>query len=429
MLDRSQVPDFSPITHINFLHTQKQLLDNQISLYTLRAGQQALVRIEWVFEAGNYYNQKEGQAFFTSRMLLEGTKDKTAAQINAAIDQYGAFVDVQNHFDLTEVILYSPTRFVEKVLPIIAEIITQPIFPEQELSQFKRKQSQDLQVNLQKTAFLAGRAFRKAVFGEDNPYGKSMEIEGIEAIDRNDLLSFYEKYIYQSPIEILVSGNFDEQTLQAINHYFGQFVPIEKNKPKNGFSTQTQTGSFFVEKSESLQNSIRIGKLMMKKTDKDFYRLIVANTIFGGYFGSRLMQNIREEKGYTYGIYSSLQSFRKATFVAIGTDVNAEVTQNTLQEVYKEIDILQNEKVREDELQKVKNYLIGSLAANVTTPFAQMDLFKEIHLHHLGYGFYENYIDRINAVSAEDVLDIMQKYYQKSDLVEVIAGSNFPKTY
>lgn len=427
MLDRTQAPDFSPITHINFLHTQKQFLENQTPLYTLRAGEQALLRIEWIFEAGNYYNQKSGQAFFTSRMLLEGTKNKTAAQINASIDQYGAFVEVQSHFDLCEVILYCPTRFVEKVLSIIAEIIFEPTFPQQELTQLKRKQSQELQINLQKTAFLAGRAFRKAVFGENNPYGKSINTEEIEAIERNDLLSFYENHIYQSPIEILVSGNFDEQTLQAINQYFGKFIPTEKKKSQNDFSAQTQIGSFFVEKPESLQNSIRIGKLMMKKTDKDFYRLIVANTILGGYFGSRLMQNIREEKGYTYGIYSSLQSFRKATFMAIGTDVNAEFTQNTLQEIYKEIAILQNEKVGEAELQKVKNYLIGSLAASVTTPFSQMDLFKEIHLHNLDYEFYENYIERINAVSAEDILDIMQRYYQKNDLVEVVAGSNFPK--
>lgn len=423
MLDRTQAPKFSPITHINFVHTQKQLLDNQIPIYTLRAGEQALVRIEWVWEAGNYYNQKVGQAFFTNKMLMEGTKQSTSTQINAAIDQYGAFVDVQNHFDLAELVLYCPTRFVEKLLPIIAEIIFQPAFPEEELRQLKRKQIQDLQVNLQKTAFLAGRAFRKAVFGEKNPYGKSIEIEEIEAIDREDLLSFYQNHIYQKPMEILLSGKFDEQTLQEINQYFGKFEPTINQKSSKNFLTSSQKGNYFVEKPDSLQNSIRVGKLMMQKTDEHFYQLIVANTLLGGYFGSRLMQNIREEKGYTYGIYSSLQSFRKATFMAIATDVNAGFTQNTLQEIYKEIEILQNEKVGETELQRVKNYLIGSLAASVTTPFAQMDLFKEIHIHHLSYDFYENYIERINAVSAEEVMSIMQKYYRKEDFVEIVAGS------
>ncbi|GAB4127681.1 MAG: pitrilysin family protein [Raineya sp.] len=427
MLDRTQAPKFSPITHINFLHTQKQYLDNQLPLYTLRAGEQALLRIEWVFEAGNYYNQKGGQALFTSRMLLEGTKNRTAAQISAAIDQYGAFMEVQNHFDLTEIVLYCPTRFVEQVLPLVAEVIFQPQFPEEELNQLKKRQIQELQINLQKTAFLAGRAFRKAIFGKNNPYGKSIDVEGIEAIERKDLLSFYENHFYQRPFEILVAGKFDEQTLQSINEHFGKFVPIEANAPANSFTIESQVDSFFVEKPESLQNSIRIGKTMMKKTDKDFYRLIVANTILGGYFGSRLMQNIREEKGYTYGIYSSLKSFGKASFIAIATDVNAEFTHNTLQEIYKEIDILQNEKVGEKELQKVKNYLVGNLAASLTTPFAQMDLFKEIHLHHLGYEFYENYIEQIYAVGADEVLEIMQKHYQKDDLIEVVAGSSFSK--
>jgi predicted Zn-dependent peptidase len=428
MLDRTQAPDFSPITHINFLHTQKQSLDNQVPIYTLRAGQQALVRIEWIFEAGNYYNQKEGQSFFSNRMLLEGTKQKAASQINAAIDLYGAFVDIQNHFDLSEVILYCPTRFVEQVLPIIAEVIFEPIFPEEELQQLKRKQQQDLQVNLQKTAFLAGRAFRKAIFGENNPYGKSIEPASIEAIERNDVISFYEKHIHHRSMEILVSGNFDKQAIEVINKYFGQFVPKSNVNAPSYFSIDTHIGSFFVEKPESLQNSIRVGKLMMKKTDESFYKLIVANTILGGYFGSRLMQNIREEKGYTYGIYSSLQSFRKASFVAIGTDVKAEFTPNTLQEIYKEIEILQNEKVGEKELQKVKNYLIGSLAASVTTPFAQMDLFKEIHLHGLGYEFYENYIEKINEVTAEDIIEMMQKHYQRNNLVEVVAGSQITES-
>jgi predicted Zn-dependent peptidase len=423
MLDRTQAPEFHKIREINILKVEKILLNNQIPVYTLQAGKQALVRIEWLLEAGNYYNQINGQAFFALKMLQEGTRQKTSNQINAIIDQYGAFLEMNSHFDQAEIILYCPTRFVGEVVPLIAEMLFDSVFPETELEILKRTQSQELQINFQKTTYLAGRAFRKALFGEHHPYGKSMEISDIEHIQSEVLKDFYQKHIQNAFLEILVSGCFDNQTIETLQKYFGSYQPIRKAIPEISTDFVSNTHKIFLEKVGSLQNTIRVGKRIINKHHPDYFKLAVANTILGGYFGSRLMQNIREEKGYTYGIFSNLQSLRMASFVGIGTDVKAEFTEATLKEIYKEIHLLQQEKVSAEELERVKNYMAGSFASGITTPFSLMDLFKEIHLHQVGYEFYDGYLDKIEAVTPEDVQRMIQEHYQQQDLLEIVAGT------
>ncbi|KOY85654.1 hypothetical protein AD998_05360 [bacterium 336/3] len=422
MLDRTQAPEFHKIKEINIIRTNKTTLSNQNTIYTLPLGEQELVRIEWLLEAGNFYNRLNGQAFFTLKMLQEGTKNRNSNQISADIDQYGAFLEISNHFDQAEVILYCPTRFVSEVVPMIAEMLFEPTFPESELEILKRRQSQELQINFQKTTYLAGRAFRKALFGDKHPYGKSLEIEEIEQININVLQEFYSNYIQNASLEILVSGYFDDSVLKVLDTYFGKYTPKTIQKPSFEISP-IRSETIFVEKAGSLQNTIRVGKHIINKHNLDYFKLAVMNTILGGYFGSRLMQNIREEKGYTYGIFSSLQNLRNASFVGIGTDVKAEFSQNTLTEIYKEIEILQNEKVSLEELERVKNYMAGSFASGITTAFSQMDLFKEIHLHQISYSFYEKYLETIEAVTPEHILEMAQKHYQKQDLMEIVAGS------
>lgn len=423
MLDRTQAPEFHKIKEINIIRTNKATLSNQNTVYTLPLGEQELVRIEWLLEAGNFYNKLNGQAFFTLKMLQEGTKTRNSNQISADIDQYGAFLEVNNHFDQAEIILYCPTRYVSEVIPIVAEMLFEPTFPESELEILKRRQSQELQINFQKTTYLAGRAFRKALFGDKHPYGKSLEIEEIEQINTQVLREFYSNYIQNSVLEILVSGYFDDSVLKTLDTYFGKYTPKTTQKPSFEMIVPTHSESIFVEKTGSLQNTIRVGKHIINKHHPDYFKLAVTNTILGGYFGSRLMQNIREEKGYTYGIFSSLQNLRNASFIGIGTDVKAEFSQNTLTEIYKEIEILQNEKVSYEELERVKNYMAGSFASGITTAFSQMDLFKEIHLHQIGYGFYENYLKTIEAITPEHILEMAQTHYQKQDLIEIVAGS------
>jgi predicted Zn-dependent peptidase len=171
-----------------------------------------------------------------------------------------------------------------------------------------------------------------------------------------------------------------------------------------------------------MQSSIRIGRRLFKRQHPDFYRMIVANEVLGGYFGSRLMRNIREDKGFTYGISSSIAPMRQEGYWVIGTDVKKEFTQATIDEIEKEINRLQTELVADNELETVKNYLAGEFAGSLHTPFEIADRVRLMVLEGLEADFYSNYIQRLRVVTAADIQTMAQKYWQWDDLQRVIIG-------
>jgi predicted Zn-dependent peptidase len=177
-----------------------------------------------------------------------------------------------------------------------------------------------------------------------------------------------------------------------------------------------------VEKEDSLQSSIRIGKRLFTRKHPDYFKMLVLNEVFGGYFGSRLMKNIREEKGYTYGISSNLVTLRHDGFLVMGTDVKKEFTGPTIDEVYKEMEVLRKEPVGEEELQTVKNYMIGSFAGSLNSPFAIADNFKTIYFEGMSYDFFEHYIENILDTSAQDLMQLANTYLQPDTMLEVVVG-------
>ena len=177
-----------------------------------------------------------------------------------------------------------------------------------------------------------------------------------------------------------------------------------------------------IEKEGALQSAIRIGKLMFNKTHPDFQSLQVLNTVYGGYFGSRLMSNIREDKGYTYGIGSGLVSLQHGGYFFITTEVGVDVTAKAIKEIYFEMDRLRKEKITTDELQLVKNYLLGTFLRSVDGPFAMADRFKGILNYNLGYDYFDRYIATIRAVSASDLMGLANTYFDKDSMIELVVG-------
>ncbi|MDX1903499.1 MAG: pitrilysin family protein [Thermonemataceae bacterium] len=424
MLDRTQAPQFHKITQVRIFKAEKHQLSNHINLYHIGIGEQAVVRVEWIFrKAGKAYSPRLLESAYTAKMLMEGTKYRNSHQISTDIDQYGAFLHIESLSDTMEISLHCPTKFLAELLPLVAEIIFEPSFPEKELLLLKQKTQQELQVSLKKTQYLAVSEFKKILFGKQHPYGRSNNAEAIENTSMEEIKDFFHKYIYQKEFDICMVGKFEDSIFSVFEQYFGNFTIGQR--PETNFASPQKSSQkkFFVEKADSLQNSIIVGGFAPHRKSADYHKYALANTILGGYFGSRLMQNIREEKGYTYGIHTHYQEYENANFMLISTEVKSEYSQATLQEIYKEIRILQNEKVGKEELERVKNYFIGRFAKSLSEGFAQMDLFKIIHYHDLAYDYYENLINNIEAISAEDILAIFQKYYMLEDFYEVVAGS------
>ncbi|WP_238807334.1 M16 family metallopeptidase [Emticicia aquatica] len=423
ILDRTIAPPSRKVEHVNIPKAEKVLLDNQIPLYSIKAGEQAVMRLELIFDAGSRFDTLSGESLFVSKMLTEGTKNHKAAEISEYFDQFGAFIEINQSFERLALTVHGMTKHLPKLLPMLQEVISESIFPEEELLVQKNIASQTLKVNLEKTAFVASQAFREQIFGANHPYGKSINQSAIENITQAAVIDFYEKQIKNKRFTIFLSGNFGENEIKALNESFGQMLVFDHEKQLEAFTISSEIGeNLLVERPENLQSSIRLGRKLFNRSHPDFFKFIVANTIFGGYFGSRLMKNIREDKGFTYGISSSLIPQKESGYLVMGTDVKKEFTQQTLDEIFKEIKILQTEAVPENELETAKNYMIGSFVGSLNTPFEVADRQKIVILENLPSDFYQNYIQKVSAVSAADVMEIANKYFNPTELCEVVVG-------
>ncbi len=422
MIDRKIAPPFQAITELPFPDLLTAVLDNGQKLHQVNVGSQAALKLEIILEAGSKYQTKKSVASLTSKTLLGGTTKHSAFQIAEQFSQYGGYTEIAQNADQLSFIVYGLTHHLGNFLPLICEILTDASFPEAEVDTQKQIKSQQLQVSLEKTSFIASQTFKAELFGEYHPLGIASTVEDIEAVQRADVLGFYEERIKGKSFTVFISGQFENTHVSLINDSLGNLKVSNDTTEKALEIPDTIAKKLHLEKAGSLQSTVRMGRLMFSRTHPDYFPFAVTNAVLGGYFGSRLMKNIREDKGFTYGISSSLIPMKELGYFLIGTDVKGEFTQQTLNEIYKEIEILRNETISEDELTIVKNYIIGSVAGSVNNAFDIADKYKMLTREGLTKAYYEDFIKNINDVTAEDVKAMANKYLNPSDLTEVVVG-------
>ena len=420
-LDRAIAPEFNEVKPFSLVEAKTARLSNNVPLHLINAGDQPVVKIEILIKAGKWFEFVNGTSFFTTKMLREGTSRKNSNEISVFLDQFGAFLELNPIADYCNISLYVLTKYLQDVLPLLSQIVFEPTFPEKELAVLKNIKKQSLKLDNEKNSVVGAKLFRKALFGENHPYGKELKPDDIDPIDQRDLMELHQKRFFKD-VEIIVSGKVDENDLKLMEEHFGSFNIKKDEEVQIQFESTQSNREVCIEKVESLQSTIRIGKLLFKKNHPDYIKMLVVNEILGGYFGSRLMRNIREEKGYTYGIHSSIVSLRNDGYFVIGTDVKKDFTQATIDEIHKEINILRNELIGKEELDTVKNYMLGSFLSSVTTPFSLADKFKSIHFHGLTYDFYKDYFQTIKALDAMDILELSRKYLDIESTIEVVVG-------
>ena len=424
IIDRVKNPDYQTIQQVSIPKIESIFLSNGIPLHYISVGEQPVVKLEISFDAGNWYEKENGVSFFTAKMLGEGTAKYSSSQISAFFDQYGAFIEFGHGLDRANITVYGLAKYLPALLPMVQEILNNATFPEDELIKFKKIQLQTLSVNTEKTSFLANKIFRNTIFGDNHPYGKSLDEEAINTISRASLLEFYQSFWLNKKPRIFLSGKITETEVKLVEDFFGD-IKVQEGDKKQLDNTQVyraEKKEILIEREESVQSSIRIGKQMMTRKHPDYFKMLVLNETLGGYFGSRLMKNIREEKGLTYGISSNIAPFSQAGYFVIGTDVKKEYTQLTIDEIHKEITILQKELIDAEELEVVKNYMIGSFAGSLNTPFDISDRYKVIFSEGLPTDFYDCYIQNIQAVTTEMVMEVANQHLSINSLDEIVVG-------
>ena len=424
IIDRKKSPAFKTIEKIAMIKASEQHLRNNIPVYSINAGTQELIKIEFLFSAGMYQQEVPLQAVTVNAMLEEGTSKLNAAQIADSIDYYGAFLETGVSQDHASIVLYTLTKHLKSTLPIVEQIIKDSVFPQQELDTHIRNKKQTFLVNNQKVGNVARKHFTELIFGEKHPYGINVKETDFDLINRSQLNDFYSRFYRADNCKIILAGKVDDSVLGLLDDHFGgkDWIAINDLSSKAKPIITSKVSEHLILKEDALQSAIRIGKVLFNKTHPDFQSLQVLNTVFGGYFGSRLMSNIREDKGYTYGIGSGVVSLQNSGYFFISTEVGVEVCQKTINEIYFEMNRLREELIPENELQLVKNYLLGICLRSIDGPFALAESFKGIMEYNLGYNYFDQYIATIRNVSASKLRDLANTYFDKSSMIELVVG-------
>ena len=401
---------------------EKFELDNGVEVFAIDAGAQDVLQAELVFYAGNTYEKANGIAAATNFLLRNGTSTKTAFQINEHFEFFGAYCNRACYHETAVVSLHTLTRHLPELLPVMREMITDSIFSEEELAIYKQNSQQKLAVNLQKCDFVANRLIDACIYGEQHPYGKYLVAQDYESLTTDQLKEHFNEYYLAGRCVIFVAGKLPADLRTILNTNFGN-LPLKNHVAPLGdypVVAPSQRKLRITNDPNGVQGAIRIARHFPTRHHPDFMGVMVLNAVFGGFFGSRLMSNIREDKGYTYGIHSHVQNHIKDTAWVVSTEVGKDVVEATIEEVYKEMQILREELIDEDELLLVRNYLIGSILGDLDGPFHIIGRWKNIILNELDEHYFYESIRVIKTISAEELRKLAQKYLQPEEFYELV---------
>jgi zinc protease len=416
-------PPVFPVQGVNIPDVQCSHLKNGIPVWLIDAGSEDVLRLEIVVRAGQITEELPLLSSTTLMMLNEGTENHSAEEFNTLLDFHGAFINLSPEKDLAGLTFYFLNKHIKKVIELAGEMVFRPAFPENELEALMNKRLRWFLVNREKVANIALDKIFESAFGSEHPYGRPITEDHFRAIRTGMVRDFHSKYYNPASMALIVSGKIAPATIDLLNEHFGNIKP----RPEcNRISSATLAGLDKMEtdivKPGAVQSAIRIGSGTINKRHPDYTGMKVVNTILGGYFGSRLMQNIREDKGFTYGISSSLTSLDLSGYKLISTEVSPGNRKAAIHEILAEISRLQQSDVERDELDVVRNYMSGELVRMFDGPFSLAETFRSAWEFGLDYGYYSRLSEKILKIQPDEIKELARTYYNIEELYKVTVG-------
>ncbi len=420
--DRKQAPGIVDAVDLNLKlrPAEKYSLKNGVEVYAINAGAEEVMSLEWMFFAGNCFEEQNLVGATSNFLLRNGTSKKTAFQINEHFEYFGSYLNRACYNETATITLHCLSKHVNELLPVVKELIIDSTMPQDELEIYKQNMKQRLKVSLKKSDFVASRLIDAYLYGKKHPYGKYSNAEDFDALNREQLLAFYKKYYQQGKLILFVAGKLPAKLEQILNDHFGDLpgTPLVLNETKTEPVTEKK---FRVNNDpDGVQGSIRIARAFPNRHHPDFLKVQVLNALFGGFFGSRLMSNIREDKGYTYGIHSFLHNHIQQSAWMISTEAGKDVCEATIAEVYKEMKDLREETIDDEDLLLVRNYMMGGLLGELDGPFQIIARWKNIILNNLDEQYFYDSINTIKTVTAKELQQLAQKYLNPEEFYELV---------
>jgi zinc protease len=422
-LQRIQPPVF-PIEKVIIPEAKSFRLNNGVPVYLIEAGTEDIMRIEFIFKAGQVKEHLPLLSSTCNMMLSEGSQNYTSEELNRSLDYYGVFLNQTAEKDRAGIVLFFLNKHIEKVLELSHEILFRPVFPVPELNSLMKKRLRWYLVNREKVQNLAIDQFFESIFGKNHPYGYQILEQDFENITPSHLSNFHSKYYTPENMAIIISGKIHTKTAELLNSWIGN---ISSKKTKSEYSVNPVKGEklkkVHINKSGTVQIAIRIGSATINKRHPDYPGMKILDSVLGGYFGSRLMKNIREEKGYTYGINSSISSLDLTGYKVISTEVGQKNYQKAIDEIYKEIKLLQTVPVKKEEMEVVRNYMSGEMLRMFDGPFALAESFRSAWEFNLDNSYYYRLAEKIKTIDPDEIIELAGTYYNIDDLYEITVGA------
>ena len=421
----NELPLFSDFSfRLPDLRQRQIVFPNGVSLACFPDKDSEVVRLEFIFaNAGSNNQKKYFTAAATANLLTEGSGDMSAAMMADKLDYYAAYVEKSTDRESTSVAFYFLKKYSAQIMPLVELIIKQPLYAEKEFDIYKNKQRQSVELNSRKTNMIAYKKFYQLLFSAENPLSGFGKASDFDLLSRDDVREFYDEFYSSKECEISLAGNFSDELLKTLEQNFGSNdwgkgkVHSMQEEPVTALP---QVETAFVHKDKAVQASLRAGNVCISHKDKDFMPFKVLVALFGGYFGSRLMTNIREEKGYTYSIGSYVTTYRNCAVLSTLADVKAEKAKETFKEIDKEIEKLQNERVEEKELCVLKNYLLGECLRGLDGVFDMAEKFSVLRRSGYSLSYFDDMQKAIVETKPEDIRVLAQKYLRADKMSRVL---------
>jgi zinc protease len=422
MLNRKIAPPIKAIENIILPRPEVVTLDNGVAVHIISSGTQKVLKVEVIFRAGRPHEHGKLLSRATAGLLKEGTRDRSSVVIAEDIDFYGGSITSPFSIDASCAALHCLTKHFSDLLPIFSEILTQADFPQKELETYIENNKQALTVELTKNDVIAYRKITEYMYGADHAYGYNSDAATYDALRRDDVLEHYKAHYHAGNMTIIVSGLVDDSHIALINSYLGKVEAKPQSPSRFTAIAEVVPQKIKIQHDDTLQTAIKIGRRLFTKSHPDYAGMYVLNTILGGYFGSRLMMNIREDKGYTYNIYSTLEAMQYDGYLYIATEVSNEFVEATKAEIYKECALLQQKLVGKAELEMLRNYLLGAFLTTIDGAFNVSDVVKTYIAEDLPISLFDDLVNTVKTITSADIRRLARKYLNPEDLWEVVVG-------
>jgi len=418
----STAPIINQVTTLSLPAYQSSRLPNGMELYSLPGGSEPVLKMELVFRAGASKEKKIAVAEFMAGQLSEGTQQLSSADFAEKIEFLGATLQTRGGVDTIRIKLYTLSRFLPQLIELIRDIILYPSFDEQELKVYTNNKIERLQIELKKNDVLAYRHLTEAIYGKEHPYGRNALPQDYQAITVEDMVEHHRQFILPQNGMIFLSGSYDEEILESVKRVLGTWGTLNENG--SGKETvhvaKSQTGYIEIDGPQSHQAAIRIGRKLFTQDHPDWNGLYVLNTILGGYFGSRLMTEIRENLGLTYGIYSGMDSFAEDGCFYISTETTTENIKTVIEAIKIEAAKLKQTLIPEPELRMARNYLMGHLMTQLDGPFATLDFIKSMKIERLPDETFSDLVNTIQQITSNELRELAIRYLDLDQWVTIV---------